>query len=337
LQPEVRAATSFENQSVAQSIAASTLAEYDSGYIVTYNSLFNLLGWTTSCSVYLENVNVVYNLLGKPANYTLQIEMNPSLSAVIGVKEYAAQPSQGVVVYDVNWVGPEYYNSSGTWISGADWDVPYVDGPGSGSCNSGCQFAEWVGLSADAGGGSESSPHLAQTGTLSGCDSMCDSSSFYWYNIWYEFLTPTSDSPVPCTSSGGTTAGDPIESDVYTESGYQYYYADSYDETTMQICDGTSPSHMMGESYYAQYMGEWNEAGMPEFSTLTFNDGYYQDTNFDNTYYISNSWTNGYVINLTSSYFDCDGDSVNFNVCPSRVSSGSFSETWDTSQGTYGL
>jgi hypothetical protein len=345
LQPNLRAATAFESESTAQQVAASTLASYTNGYNVYFNSLANEFTWTTSCSVIVQNVNVVYDLVSKAANYTLQISLNPSLTAVTGVTESPAQVASGTICYTSGsntgcsqgnsggWVGPEYHNSTGLQAANGDWDVPSMQGSGGSTCT--CTFYEWTGLAANAGGGSRSSPGLAQAGTSSGCDNSTCTSSHYVYQIWYDFPTASSEDIVVCQNDPFLSGGASIGTDIYPGTGNYYYYADAYDFTNSEGCDGTSPDDYMGTAHYAEFMGEQNTLGgpLPDFGTVSFTLSEYTDL-YSNNYYASNNWTFGYIIDDTSSYSYC-GSSENYNVCPSGVGTdGAFTLTWATSSGT---
>jgi hypothetical protein len=327
LRPNLRDATALESQAAAQQVAASTLALFDKGYNVSFNSLANQFSWNTSCSVTVQSVNVVYDLVSKAANYTLSIGLNPSLTAVTVVTVYPAQVASGSICLTssgcnhVNWVGPEYYDSAGIAGSGATWSVPSIVGSGGAQCT--CQFIEWTGLASQAyGHGGD-----AQAGTTSGCYAPCSS---YYYAYWYDF--PTTNL-FPCTNDPSLSGGASVGTDVYPGSGYTYYFADVYDYTHSVGCDGQSPQNYMGKAFYVEFMGEQNYGPIPQFSTLTFSGADYCDTGCSTYVYITNSWTTAYIIDKTTSHSYC-GLSENYNVCPSGVSSGSFSLTWATSAGT---
>ncbi len=159
-----QAAAASISQAQAKSASASSLAANDAGYNASFSSIFYRLGFTSSCSVYLENVNVVYVLVkGNAAVYTLEISLNPGPTAVLNTTEYPAT-STGVQT-GAGWSGYEYYNSGGISQSGASYNMPQASEAQSGQCYlSHCDFAFWVGETSAAGG----SGGIAQTGTDSG-------------------------------------------------------------------------------------------------------------------------------------------------------------------------
>jgi hypothetical protein len=127
-----------------------------------------------------------------------------------------------------------------------------------------------------------------------------------------------------------------VGTDIYTYSGYTYYYADVYDYTNSEGCDGTSSAYYMGEAYYAEFMGEddmAHDGALINFTTVSFSDSQYVNW-VGSDVYIGNSWTNAYIIDQTTYSHTCDGNSVEYNVCPSGVSSGSFSLTYLDGRGT---
>ena len=329
LQAGSQAATSSINETQAKSVAAPTLASDASDYNASFNSVFYRLGWTSTCSVYLENVNVAYDLKqGNVTKYTIEISLNPALSSVLGVTEYPAQFRTGTVVDSFVWVGPEYYDSSGLGMSSAGWEIPSASQGYSGQgCSSNCTFSFWVGQSHNEGGGTYPGV-LAQAGTDSNvlCNPNCSSTQ----DIWYEFLPA---GVVEC----GFVGTDSVTSTVtHVLSGSNYVYsAETYDDSTSQACvsSTSSGSNYMGEAYYAQFMGEAVNDGLPKFTALDVSSGFYYDTGNNNIHWIDNSWAYGYVLDQATSSQSCDGNSVYYNVCPSGVSSGSFSETWLTSSG----
>ncbi len=86
-----QAAAASISQAQAKSASASSLAANDAGYNASFSSIFYRLRFTSSCSVYLENVNVVYVLVkGNAAVYTLEISLNPGPTAVLNTTEYPA-------------------------------------------------------------------------------------------------------------------------------------------------------------------------------------------------------------------------------------------------------
>jgi hypothetical protein len=327
LAPKVQAAAAQVSLTAAQQAAASTLAAYESEYSVSYNSFFDRFTWSTSCSVTVQSVNVAYDLSSKAGNYTLQISMNPALTAVIGVTEYPAQTA-GIVYSptenNASWSGPEYYDSHGMEEAESEWTVPTIEGSGGQACL--CSILEWTGLAENQYGGPQSSPHLAQAGTQTYCDSPCSSTENYY--LFYDFP----DDPLePCSS---VSPGDTITTDIYPWDGYAI--ADSFDWTQnpSEGCYGQSSSGYLGTPYWAEYMLEKNtNNGIPQISEVSFTDSFYEDGT-GSSYYISNSWNNAYILNDSTSDHTCNGNSVNWNICPSGVSSGSFSETWLTSSGT---
>ncbi len=312
------------------------MASYSKGYNVSYNSLANQFSWNTSCSVTVLTVSVVYDLESKGANYTLAINLNPSLTAVKGVTEYPAQIASSCFSSDGSsgcnvggWVGVEYKDSAGMTAATSEWDVPEILGAGGETCT--CVFLQWTGLATQAGGGSSQDAGLAQAGTEIECTNASCTSSYYDYEYWYDF--PNSDL-VFCDNDSSLTYGDTVETSIYPGSGYTNYYADVYDFTHSVGCDGKSPNDYMGEAYYAEYMGESNSllGQLIDFSTVSFSSSHYGDLNGDG-YYISSSWTNEYLIDQTSSYSYCDAD-YNYNVCIGAISSGSFTLTYETGSGT---
>jgi hypothetical protein len=261
--------------------------------------------------------------------------MNASLDSVIRVTESPPQAPANICYTStgcdtVNWVGPEYYDSSGITQANSDWQIPSIQGDGGQVCA--CQFLEWTGLASQAFGASG----LAQAGTASICwYSPCTSSSDNAYYLWYDFPSAGLNN---CTSeaAGETTvnSGDLISTDIYPANGY--YYADAFDSSVGSGglgCDGQSSYGYMSTAYYAEYMGEANYGPLPDFSTLSFSSSQYYD---GSSHYISNSWTTAYIIDATTTSYTCDGSSEYYNVCPSGVNSGtgSFTETWETSSGT---
>ena len=129
--------------------------------------------------------------------------------------------------------------------------------------------------------------------------------------------------------------GDEIFADTQLYSGSEY---ETYiiDWTTSEGCYGYSFSSFMGAAHWAQFMGESGGSlpPLPKFSQLSVWTGYYHNNSGTN-YLISNNWAYGYVINVTTTAYSCDGINEYFNVCPSGVdgSTGDFTETWETSSG----
>jgi hypothetical protein len=332
----VQAAIASISQSQARQVAAPGLAAHDSGNSYSFNSIFEQLGYTSTCSVFLENVNVVYDLKGQSGDYTLEVTLNPSLTTVTSITEYNSTYA-GTVLSSPNWTGPEYHSSSGVASAGASWSEPSVSQASGSQCSfAHCDYVFWVGNTAAAAGGSGGSAAIAQTGTDSGI--YCTIGCSYYYYDWYEFF-PSAE--VKCNN---ISVGDSITASVggtYNSqiSGYEYETVIT-DNTSDQVCDGNSGdvTPFMGESYYAQFMGERPTMGgsythLPDFSTLSESGGYYYDGgNTEHT--IGGSWTNGYVMELTSTQTSCDGNLEYYNICPSGVSSGSFTETFDSAGGT---
>jgi len=330
---ESQAAAAPISQSQAIAAAASTLAAYDSGYSPSFNSIFYRLSFDSTCAVTLENVNVVYDLRNNAKTVeTLEISLNPSLTTVLNVTEYAAITSFGTVLSN-NWDGYEYYNSNGISESGASWSEPSATRP-SGSCQwDHCDFAFWVGETAVSGG---TSTALAQTGTDSGI--YCAISCTYYYYDWYEFL------PASPTQCNNISVGDSITSDVWNAynsgaGGYQYSVSTT-DNTTSQTCYTYTTTAYMGVAYYTQFMGETpsdsNGRGyaiLPQFSTLSESGGWYEDNSY-NSYTIGSGYANEWDLDLSSVSNSCNGSPVYLNICNSSVSSGDFTETYLSSSGT---
>jgi hypothetical protein len=345
LVPNLRTETAFESQSAAQQVSAPTLASYDKGYVVSFNSLSNQFTWTKSCSVIVQSVNVAYELTSQAANYTLLISLSPSLTTVTGVSEYPAQIA-GSICYtnggsgsgcpptNPGWVGPEYYNSGGITQANSDWEIPSVLGANGQICT--CGFLQWTGLAGSPGGYNTA---LAQAGTEIKCNYPCSSSSpNAVYSYWYDFANGTYAILTPCTNDPNIAAGDLMSSDIYDSSGT--YHADVFDNTHSVGCDGTPASHYsgwtLGTAYYAEYMGEWNTGlgQLPDFSQFSFTSSEFVVGG--TSQYISNSWAYAYIIDETSMANNCDGNSDKYNVCPSGVDSttGTFSLTYVTGDGT---
>jgi hypothetical protein len=326
-------ATASINPTIANDTAAPTLAMYAESYNARYNSIFYRFTWNSGCSVALENVSVDYTLKAPNGTvYTLGITVNPSLATVLNVDLYP-NVNHGTVENGSYWAGYEYYNSSGIEQNGADWSIPTIEGPGGDSslCESDsysdeCEYSFWVGQTAAEGGGP--SGYIAQTGTDSYCTFAC-TSGYFGYDIWYEFAGAGSYNACDTASAGDSVT-------AYVSETSNDYYAHIYDNTDYQACFSWSPSNFnMGESYYAQFMGEVpGSYALPDFSTISVSSGYYYDRT-SNYHTIGNSWPYLDVINKVTSYQSCNSQSHEWNVCPGSVSSGSFTEIWLTSLGYY--
>jgi hypothetical protein len=333
IQEEEEAAASSVNQAEAIARAAPLLASNDAGYNAAFNSIFYRLEITPSCSLNLENVNVVYDLFqnGRPV-YTIEVSLNPSATIILNVTKYPAVLSG--VSYSNNWSGYEYYNSGGIIQSGASWAEPSAAIP-SGQCQwAHCDYEFWVGETHTSGGGSG---YIAQTGTDSGvaCTLWC---TYYNYD-WYEFYPGLE---VTCNN---IAVGDSVTASVWNSyqpsvGGYQYSVS-TQDNTSHQLCYSQSTATFyMGVSYYTQYMGETpadsngrGYAVLPIFSTLSMYGGYYYDSSY-NSHTIGSGWSTEYEMALSSTSTRCNGANGYWNICNSAVSSGSFTETYLTSSGT---
>jgi len=335
LTPQVLNDTSAISQATVKNLATPYLAQYAASYSVTFNSVFYRLGYTSDCSVYLENDNVAYDLtVGNVLKYVLEISVNPALTTVLGVTEYNAV-EEGTYTGS-NWAGYEYYDSNGLGSSGGSWYLSSVSNGFTNECDStACNFSFWVGQSANPGYDLyEGTSPLAQAGTNS--QIYCPSGTCsYDYTIWYEFLPA---GQVACDGSGqGINYDDYVTSTVegFYESwlgGYQYF-AESDDSTASQICAGYSSDSTpyMGEAYYTQYTGEVI-GDLPQFYNVYLSGAYYYDSGNTN-YQAIGTATNEYLITQTSSSQTCNGNSEDWNACPGSVSSGSYQLSWLTSNG----
>lgn len=348
LDQQVQAIHGTLNEATANATAIPVLAGYNSMYTgIHYDSTFYSYSWNSNCNLSLKDVSVDFDMRAlNGSSYTLEVAVSPNLASVLNSMVYLSLTHSGNLnpTGKYGWSGYEYSPTNGDQVeqNGAYWDVPYVDGAGyDGSTNNcdqsshnyECDISFWVGETYCQGGnqslsGCNGAGYLAQTGTDSYCKFTCTSN--YKANYWYEWY-PTANQNV----CGGTQYGDEVAGEVEKASSTEYYV--TVDDYTLSIgCSSYSPSGFdlsSWGSYYAQFMAETpGNTALPGFYGLSPWDGYYYDS-ANNYYGIDNNWNTADYTDLTSTTTSCLGTTIHVNVCPSSVSSQSFTETLEATDG----
>lgn len=231
-----------------------------------------------------------------------------------------------------NWSGYEFSGNSGAstnvYEAKASWSAPSVSEPSSYFCFfKHCDLSIWPGLEDTLGA---TNNHLAQAGIESGV--YCTAGCSYFYNAWYDFLPAQS---VNClTVNSGDSITTTVTNNAKTGGASQnYLYNISVSDTTAnQACTMTNNSYtdMTGPTY-ATFIGErpsfsGTPARLPQFSSFTMSGStmYYGGASNSISTPYSNGWYNEDIMQ--------NGGYTNINV--GSVSSGAFTQTYSTSNGT---
>jgi hypothetical protein len=327
---EDREAASIDSQR-AISLATSSPAFQAkvAGTLYQFNSIYEEFSWSPGVatpSVDMSTVNVVYshrNTNGTGTNVVV-IE-DPALTRVVDITVQSGMALRDFH-YSGNWDGWEFTTADGVFEITANWGVPQAYVPlnsvTGANCNypTGCDFAPWVGLTANAGGSCAVSTDgcIVQGGTDSGqsCGLFgCGPNNGGWYYPWYEFLPAN---PVACGGADGSNIhyGDVYSEDVQQFVGSTVYRISGNDLTTnygctsqqnytsfpnVQNCYGGSPPPQHPCANFAQVLAERRNT-LPAFTQYTtsscqidLTSGHYNTCNnlTNNEYYMANcGWTN---------------------------------------------
>jgi hypothetical protein len=324
---QIRIKTASQNIAGAIAIAMTSpeLAEKSQGYGMVFSSVFNTWSFdTVHCSVTAwKDVNVVFALNstgGAFAGYIV-VTVNPPLTNILSVTFQEPQPP---FTNSPTWSGYEFHRGtilSPALVSLATWTVYPASIPSGVTCANGqCEIAPWTGL-VNAPGGTTG---IAQGGTLSSIKNGGSRS----YTTWYEFYP---HNPVFCTIP--VKAYDSISAEVYDHAadGGPWYLYDIYvdDYNSNQVCQVVSYNFSgMGQPWFSEFIAERRAA----YTLAQFpNFGIWGETDFQGTYYTNyQSYTTGWWTEYIM-YNGCGN-----NIAVSSVDSTStFSESWQTSCGTY--
>lgn len=301
-------------------------------YKASFDSVFDSWSFDSSCHVALTAVNIVFQLRNATENagYVI-VRENPEANQVVGV---SIQVSSGTATTNTYWSGYEMAGNADdtTYVyeSIADWSIPSVSQPYSGACTGGliCSVLVWPGLVRTTGGGTG----VAQAGTESNltCGSV---SCIAGYNMWYEFY-PQEGMRIICNSHSGS--GDSIEAYVLnqgiTGGNTSLWNLEITDSTIDQSCTVTGHADSgIGTPRLAEFLLERPSEGLsfatlPKFTTVAVSGSMYYGGSAKGIYTpYSNGWYTQYVMK-NSGYTNINTTAVG--------SSNSFSETYNTGQGT---
>jgi Peptidase A4 family len=235
---------------------------------------------------------------------------SPTLSGILSGYEFYGAKNNGVPVYEAN----------------AQFTVPSVSKPSTGSCQSGyeCGLSNWVGLEHGIGG---------PTGVVQAGVDSCYQYCSYTYEYWIELDVSPGGAYYDVTAVNG---GDSVYIDVtsqglYTPSNYYYYTFTMLDYTTGR---GNSTSYLDAAGLKVPKVGAFlaeRDAGtLPTFATFSDSAGIEYNSTLQSIY---NPAGYGYDQKYRMEN-GCSSPNY-YNINLGTVSSmGTFSQTFVTSCGT---
>ncbi len=319
---------------LAKSSAAyqSAVAEYSN---VEFNSVFNTWSFDSAGSVTWNNVNAVFSV-SNSSGFTKNLVITEDTEATSVKRVY--WEDNNFIASDYNltrWAGYTPYSTYGggaVYEAYSQWQVPSVSRPGTQCVSRQCNLAVWVGLTADQYGYGG----IVQAGSQGYID--CPSTCTTTYKLWYQFYPDAS--PVSCMT---VSASDSVSADVLNQgynggdnTKYNVYLSDYTTGTGCGPAQGTvyDCDACFSIPYYGQFIAERPivhpgvPATLPQFSSVTMSQSmiYYSGAN----HYINDPYNDGRYYRWTM----VNSGYVNIQV-GSVQSSGTFTQTWQTSQGTY--
>ncbi len=304
-------------------------------YTVNFSSIHNTWSFDSSGNVVWDTVNVVFSVKdSKGFHANLVLTEDPSLTSVIQVSwQNNTRSFTPTNRTSANWSGYTFAGNSDStapvYEAYATWSVPAVSEPYSYACFfSYCSLGIWPGLSSDSDGANG----IVQAGTLGEvyCTIGCTST----YSAWYQFYGD--DDQATFCNNFPVAASDSMAVDIVNEardggsSTIYNIYISNY--RTGQGCNVYDRSYSsFSTPYYGQFITE-RPAGsggllrLPKFGSATMSGAMmnYGGSN----HYISDPYNNGWYIRSLMT------NSGNLNIEVGAVSSGSFTQTWKTSNGT---
>ncbi|HSB57752.1 MAG TPA: hypothetical protein VLD38_08095 [Nitrosopumilaceae archaeon] len=324
------------DETKAKSLASSNSEFNDrtQGYIISNSDIFN--EWQinkTDCTPVWKDVNIVY-FLNDTSGYAknLVFTLDPELKTVIKVDEYKAGFA---FISNTHWDGYEFYGNSlhslTVYKAQAIYNHPTVSKPVSGpTCPSSntCDLLIWTGLGNAVGA---SNGNLAQTGSVStvNCSTNPCTTSYF---MFYEFL------PNAYVNCGSINANDQISAKITKGSGSSSLYDVSTVDTYLsKMCTKTGYSYpQLTNPTIAPFINE-RDCFTSSCSTIHSLAKFGTDTIVGYMQY--NGILNSISVPYNNSYYTEDqmwnpSYGATHNVSHNGAGSGSFTETWLSSNNT---
>jgi hypothetical protein len=317
------------NQAQAESVAQPSVDANRGSMVSSFFGMVGVFHQSADCTPVIQIIKLGYSLSNSSGiQKVVTVTENPYTNSVVNATNDV--PKYFGYAYNAVWSGYEYSNGGVISESGASWSEPTAAEAYSHECDlHNCDYAFWVGITKESGGSSG----IVQTGTDSGLYCAFGSCTYYKYT-WDEFA------PSPPVNCFDVSYYDVINAKVYFDHGdiHGNKYFDAYiaDSTNGQSCFRTG-SYPQWFTYYAQFMGErptknGSPARLPLFSQLGMTGGYYKSGS--STVTIDSGWTYDWIMSTSTTYYSCNGQSLLEDICNGAVFSGSFVESWQTSDGT---